>query len=61
MGLSRLSGAAYADRFDGGYGLDHEGRWNERGRLLASVRPPGALRAGEVVPTCRRTGASISG
>ena len=32
MRLWRLAGAAYAERFDGGYGLDHEGRWNERGR-----------------------------
>ena len=34
MRLWRLAGAAYADRFDGGYGLDHEGRWNERGGLV---------------------------
>ena len=34
MLLWRLSGAAYADRFDGGYGLEHAGRWNERGRLV---------------------------
>ena len=32
MQLWRLSGAAFADRFDGGYGLEHAGRWNERGR-----------------------------
>ena len=32
MQLWRLSGAAFADRFDGGYGLEHGGRWNERGR-----------------------------
>ena len=34
MRLWRLSGAEYADRFDGGYGLEHAGRWNERGRLV---------------------------
>ena len=34
MRLWRLSGAAYAHRFDGGYGLDFAGRWNERGRLV---------------------------
>jgi RES domain-containing protein len=34
MRLWRLSGAAHADRFDGGYGLEHAGRWNERGRLV---------------------------
>ena len=34
MRLWRLSGAAYADRFDGGYGLEYAGRWNERGRLV---------------------------
>ena len=34
MRLWRLSGAAFADRFDGGYGLEHAGRWNERGRLV---------------------------
>ena len=31
MRLWRLSTSQYADRFDGGYGHDHEGRWNERG------------------------------
>ena len=34
MRLWRLSAAAYADRFDGGYGLEYSGRWNERGRLV---------------------------
>ena len=34
MRLWRLSGAAFADRFDGGYGLEHAGRWNERGRSV---------------------------
>ncbi len=34
MRLWRLSSAAYAHRFDGGYGLDFAGRWNERGRLV---------------------------
>ncbi len=32
MRLWRLSGADYADRFDGGYGLESDGRWNTRGR-----------------------------
>ena len=32
MRLWRLSGADYAGRFDGGYGLGHEGRWNTAGR-----------------------------
>lgn len=34
MLLWRLSGAEYAGRFDGGYGLEHAGRWNERGQLV---------------------------
>ena len=34
MRIRRLSGADYAERFDGGFGLDHDGRWNERGRLV---------------------------
>lgn len=34
MRLWRLSSAEFAKRFDGGYGIDHEGRWNERGRLV---------------------------
>ena len=34
MRLWRLSAAAYAERFDGGYGLEYAGRWNERGRLV---------------------------
>ena len=34
MRLWRLSAAAYADRFDGGYGLEYAGRWNEPGRLV---------------------------
>ena len=32
MELWRLSGADYAQRFDGGYGLVCDGRWNGRGR-----------------------------
>ncbi len=32
MRLWRLSGADYADRLDGGYGLEIDGRWNTRGR-----------------------------
>ena len=34
MRLWRLSGAMFANRFDGGYGIEHTGRWNERGRLV---------------------------
>lgn len=34
MRLWRLSAAAYANRFDGGYGIEYAGRWNERGRLV---------------------------
>ena len=34
MDLWRLSGAAHAGRFDGGYGMEHYGRWNTRGRPL---------------------------
>ena len=32
MRLWRLSGAGYAERIDGGYGLENDGRWNMRGR-----------------------------
>ena len=32
MQLWRLSASAYAERFDGGYGLRRDGRWNGRGR-----------------------------
>ena len=32
MQLWRLSGADYAERLDGGYGLALDGRWNGRGR-----------------------------
>lgn len=31
MRLWRLSGAGYADRFDGGYGERYDGRWNTSG------------------------------
>lgn len=34
MRLWRLSGAAYAERLDGGYGLENDGRWNTRGRAV---------------------------
>lgn len=34
MRLWRLSEADYAERFDGGFGLFHDGRWNERGRPI---------------------------
>ena len=32
MRMWRLSGADYAERFDGGFGHFHDGRWNTRGR-----------------------------
>lgn len=32
MHLWRLSTSTYAERFDGGYGLGNDGRWNGRGR-----------------------------
>lgn len=32
MELWRLSGADYAERLDGGYGIANDGRWNTRGR-----------------------------
>ena len=32
MQLWRLSASAYAERFNGGYGLRMDGRWNGRGR-----------------------------
>ena len=32
MQLWRLSAGVYAERFDGGYGLENDGRWNGRGR-----------------------------
>lgn len=34
MRIWRLSGADYAERFDGGFGLSHDGRWNTRGRPI---------------------------
>ena len=34
MRMWRLSGANYAERFDGGFGLFHDGRWNTRGRPI---------------------------
>lgn len=34
MRLWRLAAAAFAERFDGGYGLAHAGRWNSRGWRL---------------------------
>ena len=34
MWIWRLSGAEYAERFDGGFGLLHDGRWNDRGRPI---------------------------
>ena len=43
MQLWRLSGAAFADRFDGGYGLEHAGRWNERGRPVCLLRVPSVI------------------
>ena len=35
MQLWRLPASAYAERFDGGYGLENDGRWNGRGRPVA--------------------------
>lgn len=32
MQFWRLSASTYAERFDGGYGLGRDGRWNGRGR-----------------------------
>lgn len=34
MRMWRLSGADFAERFDGGFGLGHDGRWNTRGRPI---------------------------
>ena len=34
MRMWRLSGADCAERFDGGFGLHHDGRWNSRGRPI---------------------------
>lgn len=34
MFLWRFSNASDAERFDGGYGLRHDGRWNTRGRPI---------------------------
>ncbi|MGF1624428.1 MAG: RES family NAD+ phosphorylase [Alphaproteobacteria bacterium] len=34
MRLWRLSAARYAPRFDGGYGLRNDGRWNRRGQAV---------------------------
>ena len=34
MRIWRLSEADYAERFDGGFGLEHDGRWNDRGRPI---------------------------
>ena len=34
MRMWRLSGADDAERFDGGFGLHHDGRWNSRGRPI---------------------------
>ena len=34
MRMWRLSGADDAERFDGGFGLHHDGRWNSRGRPM---------------------------
>lgn len=34
MELWRLSGADFALRFDGGYGLENDGRWNSMGRPI---------------------------
>ena len=34
MWIWRLSGEGYAERFDGGFGHEHDGRWNEAGRSI---------------------------
>jgi RES domain-containing protein len=34
MRMWRLSSARYARRFDGGYGLSNDGRWNRRGQAV---------------------------
>ena len=34
MQMWRLSGADFAERFDGGFGLGHDGRWNTSGRPM---------------------------
>lgn len=34
MWIWRISSASFAERFDGGFGLDQAGRWNDKGRLI---------------------------
>ena len=43
MDLWRLSDADYAERFDGGYGLVCDGRWNGRGRPITCCSTGPAL------------------
>ena len=43
MDLWRLSHADYAERFDGGYGLVCDGRWNGRGRPVTCCSTGPAL------------------
>lgn len=43
MLLWRLSAASLADRFDGGYGLLHDGRWNLAGHPVTYVATSPAL------------------
>ena len=43
MRMWRLSGADYAERFDGGFGLFHDGRWNTRGRPITCCATGPAL------------------
>jgi len=43
MFLWRLSGAAYADTFDGGYGLRFDGRWNSVGHAVTYCASSPAL------------------
>ncbi|MCY4660701.1 MAG: RES family NAD+ phosphorylase [Acidobacteria bacterium] len=43
MHLWRLSTSTYAERFDGGYGLRNDGRWNGRGRPVTYCSTGSAL------------------
>lgn len=43
MILWRLSGHDYVRRFDGGYGLEHDGRWNTKGRPVTYCATSPAL------------------
>jgi RES domain-containing protein len=43
MRLWRLSGRAHAHSFDGGYGLEHDGRWNSAGHAVTYCATSPAL------------------